>query len=439
MTLLTVEAETVVRRGGGDTRSEGGGQESSPLAQGGKQAVAGGTWIAVEQNSTGHAESCQQARRQATAQFLVDDREVLETARVTCLFGQSEPQPSQGLGIAHGLREVMDWRLWEARDEGVEAFGEQPAGCLTQRELLGCQSQVHGAGRPSRYLHKDSTVRLLPSVSTTWTTRGVLVDDQPTLLPTRRSVLAAAALVPLASLLPALLTESRARAAAGVAYRFLAPYQVAVVTEATARLVPGPTDDPAEIGHPGAREADVVRYIDTLLSAFDDDPPSIFAGGPWSNRHAPGPDQLATFVPLEERQLLAWRARVADLRKTVAAAVVALDAAAKGDGFGDFLAAPTAEQDHILASLADVRDLLFGLTIDGMYSIPEYGGNAGLSAWKEIGWPGDVQPVGYSAAEVAADDGPDPVALADLSIVREVLADLPVVATAMRKQRSSRG
>lgn len=257
--------------------------------------------------------------------------------------------------------------------------------------------------------------------------------------PTRRSVLAVAALAPIATLLPALLTRSRALAAAGAPYRFLTAHQAAVVTQATARLVPGPTDDPAEAGHPGAREADVVRYVDTLLSAFAVDPPPLFSGGPWSNRHATGPDYLARFVPPVERQLLAWRTRVTGLRTGVAAAVVALDAAAKRDGFVDFLNAPTPEQDRILAALADVRNLLFELTIEGMYSIPEYGGNAGLTAWKEIGWPGDVQPVGYSAAQVEADDGLDPVAVGDLPMVQQVLGALPAVASAILAQRSGRG
>jgi hypothetical protein len=254
-------------------------------------------------------------------------------------------------------------------------------------------------------------------------------------LPTRRSVLLGAAVAPVL----ALLTESRARATASAAYRYLATHQVAVLTEATARLVPGPADDPTEAGHPGAREADVVRYIDTLLSAFDDQPPPIFAGGPRSNRHSTGPDLLATFVPLEERQLLAWRSRVTDLQKRVAAAVIALDASANDDGFVDFLAAPAPEQDRILTALHEVRDLLFGLTVEGMYSLPEYGGNAGLSAWQEIRWPGDVQPVGYSAADVESDDGLDPVALSDLPVVREVLASLPAVATAVLIQRARRG
>ena len=254
-------------------------------------------------------------------------------------------------------------------------------------------------------------------------------------LPTRRAVLVGAAAVTLSGLL----LESRTRAAAGAGYRFLTPHQVAVVTEATARLVPGPTDDPAEIGHPGAREADVVRYVDTLLSAFDESPPRIFAGGPWSNRHTSGPDLAAQFVPLQEPQNLAWRARVADLRTRVADAVVALDDAAAADGLGDFVAAPTVEQDRILASLADVREVLFSLTIEGMYSLPEYGGNAGLSGWQEIGWPGDVQPVGWSAAQVSAYDGVDPVAVGDLAVVREVLESLPAVSAALYTQRVRRG
>jgi len=250
-------------------------------------------------------------------------------------------------------------------------------------------------------------------------------------LPTRRSVIVGAAFATLTGLL----AESRSRAAAGAGFQFLTAHQAAVVTEATARLVPGPTDDPAEMGHPGAREAEVVRYIDTLLSAFGDDPPLVFAGGPWSNRHSPGPDLMAQFVPLEERQRLAWRTRVAALRSQVADAVVALDDAAGGD----FVSGPAPLQDEILTSLADVRNLLFPLTIEGMYSVPEYGGNAGLVGWQDIRWPGDVQPVGYSAAEVEADDGLDPVALSDLPVVQELVGALPVVSSALLTQRVRRG
>src|SRR5580700_8554814 len=66
---------------------------------------------------------------------------------------------------------------------------------------------------------------------------------------------------------------------------FFSSHQAAVVTAATARIAPGPADDPAEAGHPGAREADVTGYIDSMLGALgslDDAAPLVFAGGPWS-------------------------------------------------------------------------------------------------------------------------------------------------------------
>jgi hypothetical protein len=250
--------------------------------------------------------------------------------------------------------------------------------------------------------------------------------------PRRRTVIMAALALPFVRLLGV----SPAGAAAGravrgaAAYRFLTAHQAEVVIAATARLVPGPADDPAEIGHPGAREAGVVHYVDRLLSVFDGGRPRVFAGGPWSNRHAAGPDHLADFVPLQERQRLAWRRRVPQLRRQVTSSIVTLDKAAVAAGFPDFVAAPAVVQDRILTEQSDVREVLFTLTIDAMYSVPEYGGNAGLSAWREIKWPGDRQPVGYTPAAVEADDGQDPVAAADRSAVDEIVAALPMLSGA---------
>ncbi|MCU1586790.1 MAG: hypothetical protein JWN31_283 [Frankiales bacterium] len=249
--------------------------------------------------------------------------------------------------------------------------------------------------------------------------------------PSRRTVLLAGALVPLATWIPGIAQESRALAAAGAGYRFLTEHQAATVVEATARLVPGPFDDPLEAGHPGAREADVVRYVDTLLSAFDEHPPRIFAGGPWSDRHSTGPDHAAHFVPLEERQLHAWRIRVAQLRRDVTAALTALDAAARADGFADFASAPTPVQDYVLTAETAARNVLFSLTVEGLYSLPEYGGNFAQKGWQEITWLGDVQPRGYSAGEVEDDDGFDPIGAEDLPVVLEALKNLPAVIAAM--------
>jgi hypothetical protein len=63
--------------------------------------------------------------------------------------------------------------------------------------------------------------------------------------------------------------------------------------------------------------------------------------------------------------------------------------------------------------------LLFEHTIEGMYANPEYGGNRGLAGWKEISYPGDVQPIGYTSDEVERSDGHNPVD--ESSVVSDVL------------------
>ena len=184
--------------------------------------------------------------------------------------------------------------------------------------------------------------------------------------------------------------------AAPAPFRFFDHHQAAVVTEATARLIPGPADDPAEEGHPGAREAGVVHYIDLMLSAFDDDPPRIFAGGPWSDRRGGDRNRLEQFVPLTRRQEELWRGRIASLQRRYRDGVEKLDAAAGGD----FTAVLPARQDAILLAEKEPRRLLFEHAIEGMYAVPEYGGNRRLAGWGDIGFAGDVAPRGWTAAEV---------------------------------------
>jgi gluconate 2-dehydrogenase gamma chain len=190
-------------------------------------------------------------------------------------------------------------------------------------------------------------------------------------------------------------------------FRFFTAHQADVVREATARLIPGPTDDPAEAGHPGAREANVVRYIDTLLAAFTFGPPKIYAGGPFSVRAGGRRNDMARFVAPRGIRARAWRKRVAGLRRAYRSGVSMLDSQAGGD----FAGLPGEAQDLILASsdAAAFRDILFTHAIEGMYAVPEYGGNAGLVGWRDISFPGDTQPRGFTPAQVAESDGPDPV------------------------------
>ncbi len=236
----------------------------------------------------------------------------------------------------------------------------------------------------------------------------------------RRQVLGGLSFLPLAVLIPGLLETARSLADTGSPYRFFTTHEGAVIVDATARLVPGPQDELTEVGHPGAREANVVRYIDTMLAALSFTPAQVHAGGPWSDRHAAGPDYLAQFVPLDAAQIYGWQKRLAGLKAQYRAGVQQLDAAANGD----FTTAPAPEQDLILAQqpIAPFMSLLFEHTIEGMYSNPEYGGNASLVGWSDISFPGDRQPVGYTDAQVAQSDGPDVLVLTPL--LSQLVAEL---------------
>jgi hypothetical protein len=203
-------------------------------------------------------------------------------------------------------------------------------------------------------------------------------------------------------------TSSSGGPAATRASRFFTAHEAAVVEAATARIAPGPADDPAEAGHPGAREADVTGYIDTMLSMFTEaGTPKIFAGGPWSNRHTSGPDMMAMFLPVDPVTRFAWGKRISGWQGQYRTGVATLDKLAGGD----FTKVSAAKQDKILAgaSVSSFLSLLFEHTIEGLYSNPEYGGNRDLAGWTDIKYPGDSQPRGYTADEVSGSDGPDPV------------------------------
>lgn len=230
----------------------------------------------------------------------------------------------------------------------------------------------------------------------------------------RRSMLRGSGLAALAALLPGELLAgctSSAPTGAGTTTsgrpRPLLVFdtaEAAVVEEATARLIPGPLDDPEEAGHPGAREADVVRYIDTMLGALSVSPQAIFAGGPYSSRAGGTTDDMAEFVGLGPAEADAWKSRLATYQMAYRRGIAALDSLAGGD----FATATNPGKDAALLRDPDgFTSLLFGHAIEGMYSCPEYGGNAGLVGWKDIDFPGDSQPRGYTAAEVSESDGRD--------------------------------
>jgi hypothetical protein len=212
----------------------------------------------------------------------------------------------------------------------------------------------------------------------------------------RRAVLGGLSLLPLAAALPGVLPA----ASADTGFRFLTPHQARVLDAATSRLIPGPEDSLLERGSPGAHEANVVGFLDTMLSAFSFSPPMVHAGGPWSNRAGGTQDFMADFVPLDRAQTYGWQQRIAGYREQYTNGIALLDQQAGGD----FTSVSKVRQDLILAhgKAVSFTKLLFGHTIEAMYSVPEYGGNANLVGWSDIKFPGDSQPNGYTNAEVEA-------------------------------------
>jgi hypothetical protein len=174
-----------------------------------------------------------------------------------------------------------------------------------------------------------------------------------------------------------------------------------VLTAACDRTVPA-----TEHG-PGAVAAGVPDYIDGLLGAFTVDPPRIWARGPTSGRYG-GEAAFSEFHPLSTLDELAWRTRiegsqgrserefngpVVGLQERYRSALAALGS--------DFCELGPDEQDARLATMDEFADLLFHHCCEGLYGAPEYGGNREGVAWAAIGFAGDVQPRGWSDAEVS--------------------------------------
>jgi hypothetical protein len=182
---------------------------------------------------------------------------------------------------------------------------------------------------------------------------------------------------------------------------YLDPDAYAVVEAACARLIP------ARNGHPGATELGVADYIDGLLGAFLVDPPRIWAGGPFSGRFG-GDAGFAQFTPLGRLEELAWRTRIEGSRENADREIngpvvgwqerYAAGIAALGS---DFAAADPEEQDRRLDALPEFKQLMYEHACEGAYGAPEYGGNRDGQGWAAISFAGDVQPRGYTDAEVA--------------------------------------
>ncbi|HEY5360149.1 MAG TPA: gluconate 2-dehydrogenase subunit 3 family protein [Streptosporangiaceae bacterium] len=181
---------------------------------------------------------------------------------------------------------------------------------------------------------------------------------------------------------------------------FLTALQYSILEAVCARLVPAD-------GAPDGAEIGAVDYIDTLLGAFTFTPPRIWAGGPFSGRFG-GAASFSDFEELSPAEELAWRTRiegslgipererlgpVAGLQETYTRSLAKL-----GE---EILSLDPAAQDDRLREVSDFTYLVYGHVCEGLYGAPEYGGNRGLAGWNYLNYEGDVQPRGFTDAEVS--------------------------------------
>jgi gluconate 2-dehydrogenase gamma chain len=166
-------------------------------------------------------------------------------------------------------------------------------------------------------------------------------------------------------------------AGASESYIFFNPDEAAFVEAAVERLIPSGEDGP------GALDAGVVFFIDRQLAGGWGAGERLFRSGPWQ-AGTPSQGYQLPFTP-------------AELFRTAMTALREQAASAKAPAFQKMSAAA---QDEFLHSLqTGRRDLggvpsnvffesLWGLTVEGFFGDPVYGGNRGMVGWRLIGFPG---------------------------------------------------
>ncbi len=182
---------------------------------------------------------------------------------------------------------------------------------------------------------------------------------------------------------------------------FLTEHEYAVVARCADLVLPPHGE------FPGGGAAGTAEYVDRTLGAFTVDPPRIWAGGPYSGR-AGGAAAFDVFLPLSRLEALAWRTRIEGSRGLAEREwngpvrgwqeVYRSGIASLGE---DFLDRDEVAQRAALDGVRELRALLFEHACEATYGAPEYGGNRDLAGWRAIGYAGDVQPRGWSDAEVS--------------------------------------
>jgi gluconate 2-dehydrogenase gamma chain len=181
---------------------------------------------------------------------------------------------------------------------------------------------------------------------------------------------------------------------------FFSEHEARTVEAYAARLFPGTPEDP------GAREADVVSYIDSLLSRDDGLPEPIYRKGPFAEPYKgdtpPPPKEGVIWVSSEGMDLTryGYQSRLTP-PEVYRIGLKYLDAYC-GQRFGaDFVSLSETQQDQIITSMVKEEIPIFESfsalaffyvlrrhTNEALFSDPAYGGNRNMAAWRVIGYPG---------------------------------------------------
>ena len=222
--------------------------------------------------------------------------------------------------------------------------------------------------------------------------------------------------------------------------RFLTPAELATLRGVVDRVVPGRPEDSVD----GAVAGRVHQAIDSLLGAFDTDPPRIYAGGPFSKRGGARVNHFADFIELDAYERLAWQLRLhgsrgrarlqrngstPGLRRVYRRGLRRLAASVPG-----FATLPGPARDLALASSEDpavraMLDVVVPHTFEFLFGAPEYEGNHRQKGWKAIGFDGDRQPRGYSRREVTR-PRTELLPVLDVPLAEVLGGSLPLVALA---------
>jgi gluconate 2-dehydrogenase gamma chain len=166
------------------------------------------------------------------------------------------------------------------------------------------------------------------------------------------------------------------------AVTFFNAHQAATVEAMAARIIPGSADDP------GAREADVIVYIDRALAgAYGQLQPLYRRGVEALDRRAHAAHG-EPFVGCSEQQ---QDAILADLLAEVAPAL------------------DTRGVDEDTSLLAYFAAVVHQHTIEGMFGDPAYGGNRDGAGWRLLGFPGARWGYGAEEMRYGYDSGQIPV------------------------------